>query len=93
VNDEHLTCKFRSLAAEAGFRIAPPWRSCGGDDFAHYGAICPSLMVFVGLRDAPGFRPVSLHQPGFLPPDESVAAVARALALAYVADAAGAPVS
>jgi amidohydrolase len=85
VNDEHLTQAAQALATHAGFLVAPPWRSCGGDDFAHYGTICPSLMVFVGLQGAPDFRPASLHQPDFLPPDHAVGAVARALALAYVA--------
>jgi amidohydrolase len=85
VNDEQMADAARASAPQAGFSIAPPWRSCGGDDFAHYGAVCPALMVFVGLQGAPGFRPASLHQPDFLPPEESVSAVARALALAFVA--------
>jgi amidohydrolase len=91
VNDEGLARAARSLAAGTGFRLAPPWRSCGGDDFAHYRAVCPALMIFVGLRGAPGFEPVPLHQPDFLPPDEAVAATARALALGYVAGTAAAP--
>lgn len=85
VNDEHLAQAAQALATYADFLVAPPWRSCGGDDFAHYGTICPSLMVFVGLQGAPNFRPASLHQPDFLPPDHAVAAVAKALALGYVA--------
>ncbi|WP_165950426.1 M20 family metallopeptidase [Actinomadura sp. GC306] len=84
VNDEGLARAARSLAEQVGFGIAPPWRSCGGDDFAHYRAVCPSLMIFVGLRGAPGFTQVPLHQPDFLPPDAAVAATARALALGYV---------
>ncbi|WP_230421026.1 M20 metallopeptidase family protein [Actinomadura soli] len=89
VNDERLARTARALAQRAGFGIAPPWKSCGGDDFAHYRAVCPALMIFVGLRGAPGFEPVPLHRPTFLPPDESVRAVARALAVGYVAGAAG----
>jgi amidohydrolase len=89
VNDENLAQTAQALAPHADFLIAPPWRSCGGDDFAHYGSICPSLMVFVGLHGAPNFRPASLHQPDFLPPDHAVAAVAKALALAYVAGSLG----
>lgn len=85
VNDENLAQAAQALAPHSGFLVAPPWRSCGGDDFAHYGTVCPSLMVFVGLQGAPNFRPASLHQPDFLPPDDAVAALAKALALAYVA--------
>lgn len=88
INDPTLTAAARDLAGGAGFEVAPPWRSCGGDDFAHIGAVCPSLMAFVGLSGAPGFTPGVLHDPRFLPPDESVRVVARALALAYLAAAA-----
>ncbi len=50
------------------------FRSCGADDFAHYSAAMPSVMLFVGTDDGgPG-----LHHPGFLPPDEVVGEVARA---------------
>ncbi|URN06724.1 M20 family metallopeptidase [Actinomadura madurae] len=85
VNDDRAALAARSLAAIGGFRLAPPWRSCGGDDFAHYRAVCPALMIFVGLRGAPEFQPAPLHQSDFLPPDGAVAAAARALALGYVA--------
>ena len=85
VNDATLAATVSQLGPEAGIRIAPPWRSCGGDDFAHYRALAPSLMVFVGLHDAVGFTPVPLHHPQFLPPDEAVGMVARAQALAYIA--------
>jgi amidohydrolase len=85
VNDATLAAAVRQLGPEAGSCIAPPWRSCGGDDFAHYGALAPSLMVFVGLHDAASFTPVPLHHPEFLAPDEAVGMVARAQALAYIA--------
>ncbi|MFA1550932.1 M20 family metallopeptidase [Actinomadura chokoriensis] len=88
VNDAGLARAARELAEPAGFAIAPPWKSCGGDDFAHYRAVCPALMIFVGLDGAPGFTRVPLHRPTFLPPDEAVRAVARALAVGYVAGAA-----
>lgn len=87
VNDENITGAVRASAAEVGFAVAEPWRSCGGDDFAHYSGVCPAIMIFVGLRGAPGFRQVPLHQPGFLPPEESVSSIARALALGYLAAA------
>lgn len=89
VNDDTLAASVRELATESGLRVAPPWRSCGGDDFAHYREIAPTMMVFVGLDGAVGFRPVPLHHPRFLAPDEAVAMVARAQALAYVAAATG----
>lgn len=63
------------------------FRSCGADDFAHYGAVLPSLMLFVGARDpdaAPGTAP-GLHHPGFSPDDAMVGEVARALLTATVA--------
>ncbi|WAL65857.1 M20 family metallopeptidase [Amycolatopsis cynarae] len=87
VNDETLARLAAELAPAAGLRVAPPWRSCGGDDFAHLNRLGPALMAFVGLRDAPGFRPRPLHHPEFLPPAESVRLVARAQALAYFAGA------
>ncbi|MFE3449413.1 M20 family metallopeptidase [Nonomuraea sp. NPDC059194] len=85
VNDPALAEAARRRAAAAGFALAPAWHSCGGDDFAHYGTARPTLMAFVGLGGAPGFTHAGLHDPRFLPPDEAVAACARAQALAYVA--------
>ncbi|MEV0583383.1 amidohydrolase [Nonomuraea sp. NPDC050310] len=87
VNDPALTEEVRRGLPAAGFAAAPPWRSCGGDDFAHYGGKLPTLMIFAGLRGAPGFARAGLHEPTFLPPDAAVGAVARALALAYTAAA------
>jgi amidohydrolase len=85
INDTALAAAIRQLAPEAGCRIAPPWRSCGGDDFAHYRVLAPSMMVFVGLHGAPGFTHVPLHHPQFLAPDDAIGMVARAQALAYAA--------
>ncbi|MEU7897848.1 M20 family metallopeptidase [Nonomuraea sp. NPDC049152] len=85
VNDPALAEAARRRAAAAGFALAPAWHSCGGDDFAHYGTARPTLMAFVGLGGAPGFTHAGLHDPRFLPPDEAVAACARAQALAYAA--------
>ncbi|HJQ44789.1 MAG TPA: M20 family metallopeptidase [Amycolatopsis sp.] len=87
VNDEKLAGLAASLAPAAGLAVAPTWRSCGGDDFAHLHRLGPSLMAFVGLRGAPGFRSRPLHHPEFLPPPESVRQVARAQAVAYLAGA------
>jgi amidohydrolase len=65
--------------------MVEPLRSCGSDDFAYYCARYPSLMMFVGVGqpgapDGPG-----LHHPAFLPPEETVGEVARAMLAGYVA--------
>ncbi|OEV27408.1 hypothetical protein AN219_22900 [Streptomyces nanshensis] len=85
VNDETFAARAKALAGAAGLQAAPPWRSCGGDDFAHLSRLGPALMVFVGLDGAPGFRENPLHHPRFLPPHEAIRNVARAQALGYVA--------
>jgi amidohydrolase len=85
VNDPALAGRARSLLPEAGFGSAPAMRSCGSDDFGFYGALAPALMMFVGLRDAPGMPEVPLHHPRFLPPESAVFAVARAQAVAFAA--------
>jgi amidohydrolase len=87
VNDEVLAWEARSLLPAAGFEPAPAMRSCGSDDFGFYGKTSPTLMVFVGIKDAPGTPDVPLHHPRFLPSDEAVGAVARAQALALAAAA------
>jgi amidohydrolase len=85
VNDEVLAGEARSLLPAAGFGPAPAMRSCGSDDFGFYGNTSPTLMMFVGIKDAPGTPNVPLHHPRFLPSDEAVEAVARAQALAFSA--------
>lgn len=85
VNDETLAGHVRALSPRFGFTVAPPWRSCGGDDFVHYGTFAPIVMAFVGLRGAAGFTTAALHSDTFLPPEEAVRAVARAHALTYLA--------
>jgi amidohydrolase len=85
VNDPTLAAAARALLPEAGFEPAPPLRSCGSDDFGFYGALAPTLMLFVGLDGAPNTQHLPLHHPRFLPPPETVAAVARAQALAFAA--------
>jgi amidohydrolase len=88
VNNPVLVGAARSLLPEAGFELAPAMRSCGSDDFGFYGNTSPTLMMFVGIKDAPGTPNVPLHHPRFLPSDEAVGAVARAQALAFAAAAA-----
>jgi amidohydrolase len=93
VNDEILARAARSLLPEAGFGLAPALRSCGSDDFGFYGNTSPTLMTFVGLKDAPGTPDVPLHHPRFLPPEEAIGAVARAQAMAFAAASASDPAS
>ncbi|GAB2977928.1 M20 family metallopeptidase [Amycolatopsis acidiphila] len=87
VNDDDLARSTAAVAPVAGLAVAPPWRSCGSDDFAHLRRLGPSLMAFVGLHGAPGFLPRPLHHPEFLPPADSVALVAKTQAVAYLAGA------
>ncbi len=86
-NDARIVADARALIASAGFAPAAQWRSCGSDDFAYFGALAPVTMAFVGLDGAAGFETRPLHHPELLVPDEAVGAVARALALLYVAAA------
>jgi hypothetical protein len=44
-------------------------------------------MAFVGLDGAEGFTTRPLHHPELLPPDGAVGAVARAMAVLYLAAA------
>ncbi len=89
-NDERIVRRARALLPETEMVPAAPWRSCGSDDFAFFGELCPIAMAFVGLEGAPGFEARPLHHPELLPPAESVGAVARTLAAMYVAAAGGA---
>ncbi len=86
-NDPGIVAAARELLATAGFTPAPPWRSCGSDDFAFFGAVAPLAMAFVGLDGAAGFSSRPLHHPELLPPDSAVGAVARTQALLYLAAA------
>lgn len=87
-NDPAIVAAAQGMLGDAGFDAAPPWRSCGSDDFSFFGAMAPLAMAFVGLDGAPGFRSRPLHHPELLPPEEAVGAVARAQAVLYVAAAA-----
>jgi amidohydrolase len=86
-NDPGIIGVARGLLGAAGLEQAPEWRSAGSDDFAFLAALAPLAMGFVGLDGAPGFRPRPLHHPELLPPDEAVGAVARTLAVLYLAAA------
>lgn len=78
-----------------GLDVAEPMRSCGADDFAYYGSMCPSLMMFLGVNahcgsvedvDALEHESPSLHHARFLPDPE----VIQRAALAMIAGIAGA---
>jgi amidohydrolase len=68
-----------SLRAD-GHDVVDDFRSFGADDFAHYSERIPALMMFVGVDGGAG-----LHDPRFLPPEDAVDNVARALLAGYVA--------
>ena len=91
-NDPAVVARARELLADAGLCAAPAWRSAGSDDFAFFSALdIPLAMGFVGLDGADGFAPRPLHHPELLIPDQAVGAVARTLAVLYVAAANPAP--
>jgi amidohydrolase len=79
VNDPALTTASWPWLARAGFTVADDFRSCGADDFSYYSQCAPALMLFTGTPDA-----VTLHHPKFLPPDEMVGEVARAMLAGYL---------
>ena len=85
VNDHGLASSARHWLRSLGAEVAPPFASCGSDDFAWYGEAAPLLMMFVGTGDADGAG--SLHHPRFLPTDTRVGEVARALLAGYLAAA------
>jgi amidohydrolase len=87
-NDAGVVAAGRRLLPGAGLAVAPEWRSCGSDDFAFFGELAPVAMGFVGLDGAPGFEVRPLHHPELLPPDAAVGAVARTLAVLFLAAAA-----
>lgn len=86
VNDAVLAAGAHPWLDELGFEIAPSLRSCGADDFSHYGDVARILMMFVGVDQQPGLtEPAILHHPTFRPTDEAVRDVALALLAGYVA--------
>ena len=86
-NDPLIIARARSLLGGASLQLSPQWRSAGSDDFAFLGELAPLAMGFVGLDGAPGFHRRPLHHPELLPPDEAVRAVARTLAVLFLAAA------
>ncbi len=84
-NDVRIVAGARALLRQAHLKGSAEWRSCGSDDFAFFGELAPLAMAFVGLDGAAGFQRRPLHHPQLLVPDEAVGAVARVLAVLYVA--------
>ncbi|TYB65485.1 amidohydrolase [Nonomuraea sp. PA05] len=80
VNDPALAARAGERLREHGWAVDDELRSCGADDFARYGDVAASLMMFVGVDAAKG-----LHSPAFLPGDAAVEAVAEALLAGYLA--------
>ena len=85
VNDPELVASARPLLASAGLEHASALRSCGADDFGFFSASARLLLLFAGIRGAPGTAHFPLHHPRFLPPNEAVAVVARTQAVALAA--------
>ena len=79
VNDEALATASWPRLREAGFAVDTSFRSCGADDFSYYARSAPTLMIFLGTGG-----PVTLHHPEFLPHDDTVGQVARAMLAGYL---------
>ncbi|MDA3628979.1 M20 family metallopeptidase, partial [Saccharopolyspora sp. WRP15-2] len=78
-NDPELTSRTAQHLVDQDFQISSTLRSVGADDFAYYGELIPSLMLFVGTEtDKP------LHSGDFLPSDEDLARVAGAMLAGYL---------
>ncbi len=84
INDPSLTRLVDSWIDDTGTLGSVELRSCGADDFAYYGSLFPSTMVFYGIGDATPDSP-GLHHPRFLPSDDDVAGVARCQLAGYLA--------
>ena len=82
-NDPTLATTAAIWLEHAGLVPATPHRSCGADDFSYYCSVCPSLMVFLGVGTGSPHEP-GLHHPDFLPSDETVGEVARAMLGSYL---------
>jgi amidohydrolase len=81
-NDPELAGAAAGWLAASGVPTAR-FASCGSDDFATYGTALPILMLFVGTGDGPDCP--MLHDPRFLPPDETVREVALAMMAGWLA--------
>lgn len=83
INDPKLAQRIVPVLEQFGMRSAPVMRSMGADDFSYFSSNIPSVMCFVGVETSAA----SLHDPQFLPTNESVEQVARTLLSGYIAAA------
>jgi amidohydrolase len=83
VNDHDLAHHCLAHLASAGLKPEGTLRSCGADDFAHYGLHFPSLMMFTGVGDGAPTNP-GLHHPRFLPTNADLDAVAQTMLAGYL---------
>lgn len=81
-NDPDLAARTAAWLGRGGERVTTDFRSFGADDFAHFCDRGPALMAFVGVGTPGG---PGLHEATFLPPDETIAAVAQTLIAGYLA--------
>ena len=80
-NDPALVAAVRSrLVTGSSLAPAAEFRSCGSDDFAAYGEVLPSVMMFLGVADG---SPM-LHDSRFLPPDRLIGEAADAMLAGYL---------
>lgn len=96
-NDRRLVGLTDPVLEHLGLPVAhEPFRSCGADDFSHYGQVAPILMMFAGVRQDPAVatqaratsgarHEIGLHHPSFLPTETAVRELALALTAGYVA--------
>jgi amidohydrolase len=75
VNDPAAAEQARAVLGRLGIPTAP-FASCGSDDFATYGHVLRTLMLFVGTGE--GTAGPMLHDPRYLPGDDRIRDVARA---------------
>lgn len=87
INDISLASGTDDWLALLGVDGAEPMRSLGADDFSYFCDAVPSLMLFVGVETAGRDPQPALHHPRFLPDDDAVDLVARALMAGYLAAA------
>lgn len=83
MNDPDLAARVCRWLSFDSLTEAPPMRSCGADDFAHYGEILPSLMAFVGVSPIDSTEE-RLHSPTFLPDDATIRDVAAVMLAGYL---------
>lgn len=81
VNHAGAALAAHEILGEFGVPLAP-FASLGSDDFATYGLSLPTLMLFVGTGEGPA-GPM-LHDPRYLPGDDRVRDVARALVAGWL---------